>query len=201
MNFAFRAGKRHIIGDLYQDVKRNRDARIPLNKRKLQSVWPRFVLTTLVETVEKRFERERQTLVPQDFNQIADHSRPRNYVGFIYADGNRMGEIIASMGTQFPDDKDAKQAYKAFSAITDEATRQAAVHGLKSHADTTPRHEPARFIPAESVIAGGGRSHPSGARSYRLAGGYALHLSISGAHKGAPARMGGKRQLALPLCP
>jgi CRISPR-associated protein Cmr2 len=126
-----------------------------LNKRKLQSVWPRFVLTTLVETVEKRFERERQTLVPQDFNQIADHSRPRNYVGFIYADGNRMGEIIASMGTQFPDDKDAKQAYKAFSAITDEATRQAAVHGVKSHADTTPRGEPARFIPAESVLQGG----------------------------------------------
>jgi hypothetical protein len=73
------------------------------------------VLTTLVETVGRRFEREGQTLVPQDFNQIADHSRPRNYVGFIYADGNRVGECIPSMGMQFPDDNDAKQAYKAFS--------------------------------------------------------------------------------------
>jgi hypothetical protein len=132
-----------------------------------------------VETVEKRFERERQMLVPQDFNQIADYSRPRNYVGFIYADGNRMGEIIASMGTQFPDDRDAKQAYKAFSAITDEAIQQAAVHGVKSHAGITLRGEPVRFIPAESVLAGGGRSHPSGVRSYCLAGGCALHLSIS----------------------
>lgn len=139
--------KRYAVADFYRDIKRNRNARIPLNKSKLKSEWPHFVLSTLVEEIEKRFGKEKQMLVPQDFNQIADHSRPRNYIGFIYADGNRMGETIKSMGKQFPDDEDAKQAYKAFSAITDKATRDAAVQAVldsvQSLEDITPRGEAA----------------------------------------------------------
>ena len=113
MNFTFGAGKRNRIGHLYQDVKRNRDARIPLNNgiRGNHKACGHASFSPLLWRQWRSGSKEkRQTLVPKDFNLIADHSRPRNYVGFIYADGNRMGEIITSMGTQFPDDKDAKQA-------------------------------------------------------------------------------------------
>lgn len=151
--------KRYVVADFYRGIKRNRDARIPLNKSKLKNEWLHFVLTTLVESVEKQFGKEMHTLVPQDFNQIADHSRPRNYIGFIYADGNRMGETIKHMGAMFRDDKAARQAYTAFSLIVDQATREAAVQAVLeevgSYEGTTPRDEPARFVPAEFVLAGG----------------------------------------------
>jgi hypothetical protein len=151
--------KRHVVADFYRDLKRNRDAHIPLNKDRLKSEWRCFVLTTLVESIEKHFGKEMQALVPQDFNQIADRSRPRNYIGFIYADGNRMGETIKDMRITFSDDIAARQAYAAFSSIVDQATREAAVQAVLeevgTNEDTTPRAEPARFVPAEFVLAGG----------------------------------------------
>jgi len=97
--------------------------------------------------------------LPQDFNQIAACAKPRNYIGFIYADGNRMGETIKSMTKDFPTDEHAKQAYTAFSAIVDQATRESAVQAVLDYVSvdesTTNREESARFIPAEFVLAGG----------------------------------------------
>lgn len=151
--------KRDVVADFYGEIKRNRDMRIPLNKSKLRREWPHFVLTTLVGEVEKRFGKENQVLVPQDFNQIAEHSQPRNYIGFIYADGNRMGETVKHIGDTFQDDQTAQQAYAAFSSIVDQATREAAVRAVLEevgiYEDTTARGEPARFVPAEFVLAGG----------------------------------------------
>ena len=151
--------KRNEIRDFYSEIKRNRDAHIPLNKNKLRNEWRDFILTTLMESIEQRFGNAIHTLVPQDLSQIADHSRPRNYIGFIYADGNRMGETIKNMGKQFPRDEEVKQVYKAFSAITDEATRKAAVQAVLNTLtvidETTPRCEAARFVPAEFILAGG----------------------------------------------
>jgi CRISPR-associated protein Cmr2 len=104
-------------------------------------------------------DKGKRILLPQDLDQIAEHSMPSNYIGFIYADGNRMGETIKMMGDTFPDDASAKRAYHAFSKIVDQATREAAVRAVLQHVGTylktTRRGESARFVPAEFVLAGG----------------------------------------------
>lgn len=153
--------KRDEVSTFYHNVKRNWALNIPLpDVARLKKEWPNFILTTLAEAVQHRFGRHIRTLLPQDFNDIADCSKPRNYIGFIYADGNRMGETIKSMAKDFPtDDEHAKRAYTAFSAIVDQATREAAVQAVLDSVSvdesTTARGESARFVPAEFVLAGG----------------------------------------------
>src|SRR5215472_17750576 len=103
--------KREEVSTFYHNVKRNW-ALHPLHDiDRLRKDWPNFILTTLVETIQHRFGKNVHTLLPQDFNQIAACAKPRNYIGFIYADGNRMGETIKSMTKDFPTDEHAKQAY------------------------------------------------------------------------------------------
>lgn len=152
--------KREAVSAFYHDIKRNWDLDVPLpGLGKLLRERPNFILTTLVEGVQRRFGAHIHTLLPTDFNKIAQASIPSNYIGFIYADGNRMGETIKAMGTNFPSDTEATQAYQAFSAIVDQATREAAVRAVLKYVPTqqreTPRGESARFIPAEFVLAGG----------------------------------------------
>lgn len=125
---------------------------------RLRREWPNFVLTTLAEAVQQCFGTHTRTCLPQDLNQIADRSIPRNYIGFIYADGNRMGETIKTMGELFPDDGEAKQAYKAFSTIVDQATREAAVQAVLECGVTDSRASTRRLshlVPVEFVLAGG----------------------------------------------
>lgn len=118
---------------------------------------PDFVLTTLAEEVERRFAGAR-TLLPQDFDDIGERSRPSNYSALIYADGNRMGEVIRGMGRDFPGDE-AEAAYRAFSEIVDRATREAAVEAVLAEVGAgelrTEKGEPGRLVPAEFVLAGG----------------------------------------------
>ncbi len=123
----------------------------------LRAGRPDFILTTLVKEVEKRFHGAR-TLLPQDFEDIGDRSRPSNYLALIYADGNAMGQVVREMGSLFPGDE-AEGAYRAFSEIVDRAIREAAVEAVLAEAGTeemeTARGEPARLVPAELVLAGG----------------------------------------------
>jgi CRISPR-associated protein Cas10/Cmr2 subtype III-B len=44
---------------------------------------------------------------PEDFNEIGDVSRPRGYIGFIYCDGNRMGDLMRRL--------QKRAAFKSFS--------------------------------------------------------------------------------------
>ena len=152
--------KRQEVSDFYHGVRRNWDLSIPMPRLvKLKKEWPDFILTTLSGTIKSDCGKEKHILLPQDFDQISEHSKLSNYIGFIYADGNRMGETIKMMGDTFPDDASAKRAYHAFSEIVDQATREAAVRVVPQHVGTTPdvtaRGESARFAPAEFVLAGG----------------------------------------------
>lgn len=152
--------KREEVASFYHNVKRNWDISIPLpSLHRLRAEWPDFILTTLSEKMRDNFGAEVKTLLPQDFDQIAERSTPRNYIGFIYADGNCMGETVKNIGKDFPDDKAAQQAYAAFSSIVDQATPEAAVQAVLEQVGTcgttTAREEPARFVPAEFVLAGG----------------------------------------------
>jgi hypothetical protein len=113
-----------------------------------------FIFTTLAKKNENKNFR---VLLTQDFNDIGKSSNPLNYMGFIYADGNRMGEVVKSLGGMFPEDKDAQLAYKAFSEIVDRATREAAVEAvleIVAMKEIETEEGIARFIPAEFGCSG-----------------------------------------------
>jgi hypothetical protein len=115
-----------------------------------------FIFTTLAQKRES--QNDGATLLPQDFADIGACSRPRNYMAFIYADGNRMGETLRTLGSQYPEDKDAKAAYRAFSEIVDKSCREAAVEAVLKHVSSeekTVKGAPARYYPAEFIMAGG----------------------------------------------
>ena len=146
--------KRDSIRRFYRHIKRNKGRYDPISRSKLRREHPNHVLTTLVNQMQSY-----NTLLPQDLDQIGEESVPRNYIGFIYADGNRMGEIIKSMAGKYPDDDDALEAYHAFSQIVDESTREAAAQAVYEcvgyRDEKTRKQRPGRFIPAEFVLAGG----------------------------------------------
>jgi hypothetical protein len=157
--------KRQEIRQFYGGVKGNLDRLLPMptSAELKKRGWPDFILTTLAEKVEGEGSgsaRETiRTLLPRDFDHIGERSRPRNYIGLIYADGNRMGETIRAMATKFPGDEEAQRAYGAFSRIVDQATREAAVEAVLERVETpemdTEDGKPARLVPAEFLIAGG----------------------------------------------
>jgi hypothetical protein len=85
--------KQQEVSDFYHGVRRNWDLSIPMPRLvKLKKEWPDFILTILSETIKGDCGKEKHILLPQDFDQISEHSKPSNYIGFIYADGNRMGK-------------------------------------------------------------------------------------------------------------
>lgn len=152
--------KRKEIWSFYREVKGSFDRRVPIPPAaKLREKWPDFVLTTLAEKVEARFGAEVRTMLPQDFEDVGRGSRVRNYFAWIYADGNRMGETIRKMAGDFREESAARQAYRAFSRIVDRATREAAVEAVLDEVgareETSREGEPARYVPAEMIVAGG----------------------------------------------
>jgi CRISPR-associated protein Cmr2 len=159
--------KRQEVNNLYDQIrprlKKNRvlGTALELEKRYTSD----FVFTTLAQYLECK---SRRLQLPQDFEEIGQASRPTNYLGFIYADGNRMGEVVKKLGKQFPDDEQAKRAYRAFSEITDRATREAAVEAVLQVVGTRPAPEKIseevdreigaaklHFLPGEFLLAGG----------------------------------------------
>ncbi len=115
-----------------------------------------FVFVTLGESIKNK--KGMETVLPQTFNSIGDRSKPANYMGLIYADGNRMGETVKKMAKQYQEEDKIKQAYAAFSEIVDQATREAAVEAVLKNLDCqdTDSHEgKAKYVPAEFIMAGG----------------------------------------------
>ena len=149
--------KRNEINNLYADIKPTKKGyRVLKHSSDLADRYTNdFIFTTLAQ---KNEDENLRVLLSQDFNDIGKLSNPLNYMGFIYADGNRMGEVVKALGEMFPEDKDAKLAYKAFSEIVDRATREAAVEAvleIVAMEEIETEEGLARFIPAEFVMAGG----------------------------------------------
>ena len=161
--------KREEAKHLYREVKRPNQGvnlgvkqptgngyRILRSFPELKSQYTdRFIFTTLAQYNEKEGKKDYQVLLPQDFEDIGKASKPSNYIGFIYADGNRMGEVVKNIGKRFPGDKEAKIAYKAFSEIVDQATREAAVDAVMEEVSEIDDREKYYRIPAEFIMAGG----------------------------------------------
>lgn len=153
--------KRVEVANLYDDIKRvSKEFKPTENLRPLlkpaselaEHCAEEFIFTTLARRNEKEGF---SVLLPQDLNDIGNRSMPHNYIGFIYADGNRMGEVVKHLAEVFRDEQSAKPAYKAFSRIIDEATRQAAVDAVMAKVDLGAEKGWFRSIPAEFIMAGG----------------------------------------------
>ncbi|MGH9893170.1 MAG: hypothetical protein ACREA0_14510, partial [bacterium] len=97
--------KRDEVRRFYHDAKRNWSIDVPIaSLNRLRKEWRNSILTTLSETVATGWATEQPICLPQDLDQIGRRSKPANYIGFIYADGNRMGETIKRLGNACPDD-------------------------------------------------------------------------------------------------
>jgi hypothetical protein len=129
--------KRASVNKLYVEVEvkpgEKRD-RVLKTESELKEVngpdfIPDFIYTTLSRYLEGK---NRRLQLPQDFNEIGAASNPANYLGFIYADGNRMGEVLRELGQllQGADDDTAIKALRAFSQLVDQTTREAAVEAV-----------------------------------------------------------------------
>ena len=142
--------RREISEHLYKEIKPGKKRKWLLSpaSKLISRYTDRFIFTTLAQYTEDRGYR---IFLPQDFDDIGQASRPFNYMGFIYADGNRMGEVVKALGEKFTDEEEAKLAYKAFSEIMDQATREAAVEAVLEVVDIKKD----RFVPAEFIMAGG----------------------------------------------
>ena len=153
--------KRGEAGKLYTKMKRRTEGNTSQRFH-----WPRLKATAdlayeyteefIFTTLSQHNDKDGFYLhLPQDFEDIADYSVPANYIAFIYADGNRMGETVKRLGTNFPDDDSAKLAYRAFSQIVDRATREAAVESVMETLGPGTLTGWNRYIPAEFIMAGG----------------------------------------------
>lgn len=78
-------------------------------------------------------------LFPSDFNGIGQKSEPKGYIGFIYADGNRMGECLEKI--------DSFDTLEKFSEDVDDATIDATVNTLAKHFEGD--------FPFQIILAGG----------------------------------------------
>ena len=151
--------KRLEVNNLYREIKPRESGLNPLKPAaELESIYSKaFIYTTLAEACEN-MSGGCALLMPQDFNNIGDASRPGNYMAFIYADGNRMGETMRRMGRLYPATEEALWAQKAFSEIVDRACREAAVEAVLKHVliEKPISGDPDYgFIPAEFIMAGG----------------------------------------------
>ena len=97
--------KRDEVSRFYHDAKRNWSIDVPIAPlERLRKEWPNSILTTLSETVASGWAVEQAICLPQDLDQNRPSFQAENYIGFIYADGDRMGETIERLGKEFPDD-------------------------------------------------------------------------------------------------
>jgi hypothetical protein len=145
--------RQEISNHLYKEIKPGKKQKWLLSPASNLSkhYTDQFIFTTLAQHVENS---NYEVYLPQDFDDIGRVSRPSNYMGFIYADGNRMGEVVKNLGEKITDEEEVKIAYKAFSEIMDQATREAAVEAVWEVVDIK-KDDKFRFVPAEFIMAGG----------------------------------------------
>jgi hypothetical protein len=90
--------------------------------------------------------RWRDGQLPWDLDEIGAVSSPKGYVGFLYADGNHMGEVLEGL--------DSEDQYRVFSDTVDWLTRDVVHQALLGRAQ--PRRDRGRELaPFEILLMGG----------------------------------------------
>lgn len=98
--------------------------------------------------------------LPDELDDLGELSTPRNYLGFIHADGNRMGEHLRNFSQQLQDqgksDEELEQAYGDFSQTIGDVTRRAlALALLGAYPDGPPGTSGDRRVPFDNVLLAG----------------------------------------------
>ncbi len=97
--------------------------------------------------------------LPNDLEDLGQLSTPNNYLGFIHADGNRMGEHLRSflemLHAQGKSDEAQEDAYGAFSRAIADATEGALVGALLRAFPTPPQAGGDRWTPFDNVLLAG----------------------------------------------
>src|SRR5205085_5299351 len=87
---------------------------------------------------------------PQDFNEIGDVAKPKGYIGFIYCDGNRMGDVLSKLRT--------RESFKAFSEGVHQILEEMTFEALLKHFPEQrrlPGPTRAPVLPFEIIFSGG----------------------------------------------
>ena len=126
-----------------------------LQRRSWEQEWERYITDENQQSTayakalaEKKLNNVRP---PQDVGEISQASVPRRYIGVVYADGNNVGRLIATLRTP--------QAYSHISAILREAAKDAVFIALAKHlvpAEVRTERDRMRWVhPFEILTIGG----------------------------------------------
>ncbi|MEC4685205.1 MAG: hypothetical protein VST71_05675 [Nitrospirota bacterium] len=87
------------------------------------------------------FEKDGNAAFPKDLSEIGAASTPSNYIGFIYADGNQVGEKLKQIKSE--------NEYRRFSDMLDRTTKESAVETAMECFGSSNKY------PMEFILAGG----------------------------------------------
>jgi CRISPR-associated protein Cmr2 len=85
--------------------------------------------------------------LPYTLNDLATLSRPNNYLGFIHADGNGMGDLVQQ--------QQSEAEYRRFSSRVSYSMRAALWLTLQTHFPDPRPHQDVRYAPFELIALGG----------------------------------------------
>jgi CRISPR-associated protein Cmr2 len=87
-----------------------------LRDRSWETRWEAFLAEEGAATPYRRaMDQQPNVTPPRDLNEIGAASRPDRYIGIIYADGNNVGRLIATLST--PDDLHQTSAHLSTAAV------------------------------------------------------------------------------------
>ncbi len=86
-----------------------------LRDRSWETQWEAFLAEQGADTPYRRTMDQQRVTPPRDLNEIGAASRPDRYIGVIYADGNNVGRLIATLST--PDDLHRTSAHLSTAAV------------------------------------------------------------------------------------
>lgn len=131
-------GKRDRADSLRRDLAA--EAKLPL----VSTPWGERFVKSLPQTRQVEWE---DALLPYDLNDLARLSRPNNYLGFLYADGNGLGDLVQQQQTE--------DEYRRFSRRVSCSTRAALWLALQMHFPEPRAGQDGRYAPFELIALGG----------------------------------------------
>ncbi|MGM0502398.1 MAG: Cas10/Cmr2 second palm domain-containing protein [Bacillota bacterium] len=116
-----------------------------------------YIYNKFEEEIMKEVEDIGRLEWPETISDLADDE---NFIGFIYADGNRIGSFLRKFNNEYVkgediDDEDYKALQSKFSDALDSATKEAVVEAVKEAMPPEDYIEQGQEYPVEFVIAGG----------------------------------------------
>ena len=130
-------GKRDRADSLRRDLAR--EVKLPL----VSTPWGKEFVESLPQTRQAEWE---DALLPYDLNDLAGLSRPNNYLGFLYADGNGLGDLVQQQQT--------KGGYIRFSRRVSRSTSAALWLALQMHFPEPRKGQDGRYAPFELIAVG-----------------------------------------------